>query len=71
VIQKNVSISRVIYYGTEVSVDEVELINIPNKYSAKRTFQGIFPNGTRKTDIEIDIIDKHKPKHILLGEPNI
>ena len=68
---KNVSFSRVFYHGAEISVDESKLIKILDKYNSKRTVQEFFPYETAKIDIEIDFVDKQRPKHILLGEFNI
>ena len=90
---KNISIWKVIYYGTEISVDEDkqnfymksqgnhngseisldenELIDILSKYSSKKTFQSYFPYQSDKIDIEIEIVENYRPKHILLGEFNI
>jgi hypothetical protein len=70
-VRENVTISRVLYHGAEISTDKNELINILNKYNAKRSLQKYFPYQGNDTDIEIDIIDNHKPKHILLGKFNI
>ena len=54
-----------------ISIDEKELINILSKYKSKRTFQNYFPYESSKIDIRIEIIENHKPKHILLGDFNV
>jgi hypothetical protein len=87
---KNISIWKIVYYGTEISVnedkqdfytipygdhnwsgtsvDENKLIDILSKYNSKKAFQNYFPYESDKIDIEIYIVENHKPKHILLGE---
>lgn len=68
---KNISISKVMYHGSEIYVDENELIKILNKYNAKKAFQEYYPYQSDKIDIEIDFVENNKPRHILLGEFNI
>lgn len=90
---KNISVYNIIYYGSQISInedrqnfytimndgnrqskiaiDEDELVDILRKYNAKRTFENHFPYQRDKVDIEIEIIENHRPKHILLGEFNI
>ncbi len=50
------------------SVDENKLIDILSKYSSKKALRNYFPYESDKIDIEIYIVENHKPKHILLGE---
>jgi len=69
--KESVTITRVLYHGVEISFDENKLINILNKYNAKKTFQDYFPYQTSDIDIEIDMVDNLKPKHIYLGKFNI
>lgn len=71
---KNTFISRVYYHDSEIYVDKEdknELIIILKKYDAKRTLHDYFPYDPAEIDIEIDIVENHKPKHILLGEFNV
>lgn len=69
--KENVAITRVLYHGVEISTDDNELINILSKFNAKKTFQDYFPYQTSDIDIEIDMVDNLKPKHIFLGKFNI
>lgn len=63
----NCLISQVLYHGTEVSVDEKELLGLLHMYSAKKTVHRYFPYQNDTIEIEITLSENHRPKHILLG----
>lgn len=69
--KEDVTITRVLYHGVEISTDENELINILIKFNAKKTLQNYFPYQTSDIDIEIDMVDNLKAKFIYLGKFNI
>ena len=69
--KENINFQRMLYHGSEIFIDENEILNILSKYRYRITFQRYFPYQNDKIDIEIDLIDNHEPKHILLGEFNI
>jgi len=69
--KENINFQRMLYHGSEIFIDENEILNILSKYRYRKTFQSYFPYQNDKIDIEIDLIDNHQIKHILLGEFNI
>ncbi|MDD4753555.1 MAG: hypothetical protein PHT78_09980 [Desulfitobacteriaceae bacterium] len=66
-----IDVVKIMYHGSEVSIENNKLLNILNKYYYRKTFKDYFPYSPEKIDIEIFLIEKRKPKYILLGEFNI
>ena len=62
------NIVRVLYQGKEISFDETEVLEVLSDYYSKKTIHKMGGYPTDQVEIEIDLEEDHKPKHILLGE---
>lgn len=70
--KENVQVTSVYYNGIKRSIDNTEeLINILDKYKGTKTLETMTPYQNKDVNIEININDNHKPKHLLLGKFNI
>ena len=47
-----------------------DIVKILKKYDTEKTINP-FPMEMAGTEMEIDYVDNHKPKHVVLGETNI
>ena len=66
--KKRTSIGRVLYQGNEIPFDETEVLEVLSEYYSKKTIHKMGGYPTDQVEIEIDLVEDHKPKHILLGE---
>ena len=66
--EKKTSIVRVLYQGKEIPFDETEVLGVLSEYYSKKTIHKMGGYPTDQVEIEIDLVEGHKPKHILLGE---
>lgn len=67
----NIIISSILYQGSEIPINDDEVLDVLNKYKSRKTTYKMGNYQNDKVKIEINIYDNHKPKHILLGEFNI
>lgn len=68
---EKVSLEWLVYEGEEIASDENAVLEILEKYDARKSMKNFFPTQTEEMKFQMTLTDGEKLKHIILGEPDI